>query len=115
MPRLPAFRSSPRGARSSSSQVSKRENRLSWRAPPELSDRPWLTLALALGGRVIGLVLESDDIAPLQGLELTALLRSDRDDVPAAVREVTAGRGVDVALNAVGGAVFPALFESLAT
>ncbi len=73
-----------------------------------------VALALARGGRVIGLVLESDDLAPLQGLEPAVLLRSDRDDVPAAVREATAGRGADVALNAVGAPVFPALFESLA-
>ncbi len=73
-----------------------------------------VALALTLGGRVIALVLESDDLTPLDGLELAGVLRSDRDDVPAGVRTLTAGRGADVALNAVGAAVFPVLFESLA-
>ncbi len=73
-----------------------------------------VALASALDGRAIALVLESDDLAPLDGLELAAVLHSDRDDVPSAVRDLTGGRGVDVALNAVGSPVFPALFESLA-
>ncbi len=71
-------------------------------------------LALALGGRAIALVRESDDLAPLAGLALDGIVRSDRDDVAAAVKELTGGRGVDVALNAIGAPVFPALFESLA-
>jgi NADPH:quinone reductase len=71
-------------------------------------------LTLALGGRVIALVRETDDLTPLAGLQLDGVVRSDRDDVAAAVKELTAGRGVDVALNAVGAPVFPALFESLA-
>ncbi len=73
-----------------------------------------VALASALGGRAIALVLESDDLSPLDGLELAAVLRSERDDVVGSVRELTGGRGVDVALNAIGSPVFPALFESLA-
>jgi NADPH:quinone reductase-like Zn-dependent oxidoreductase len=71
-------------------------------------------LVLALNGHVIALVLESDDLSPLQGLNVTAVLRSDRDNVPDAVRELTAGRGADVALNAVGAPIFTPLLESLA-
>jgi NADPH:quinone reductase-like Zn-dependent oxidoreductase len=71
-------------------------------------------LALALRGRAIALVLERDDLSPLAGLELAGVVRSDRDDVPIAVRELTDGRGADVALNAVGAPVFTALSQSLA-
>lgn len=71
-------------------------------------------LALALGGRAIALVLESSDLSRLAGLELAGVVRSDRDDVPVAVRELTDGRGADVALNAVGAPVFTALSQSLA-
>jgi NADPH:quinone reductase len=71
-------------------------------------------LAAALGGRAIALVLDSNDLSPLDGLKLTGIVRSDRDDVPARVRELTAGRGADVALNGVGAPVFAALCQSLA-
>jgi NADPH2:quinone reductase len=71
-------------------------------------------LALALGGRAIALVLERDDLSPLDGLALAGIVRSDRDDVPSAVRELTDGRGADVALNSVGAPVFAALCQSLA-
>jgi len=74
-----------------------------------------IALALALGGRAIALVRESDDLAPLAGLALLGVVRSDRDDVPVAVKKLTGGRGVEVALNAIGAPVFPALFESLAS
>jgi NADPH:quinone reductase len=73
-----------------------------------------LQLAAALGGNAIALVRSSDDLAPLDGLKIASTLRSDRDDVPSAVRDLTAGRGADVALNAVGAPVFQPLFDSLA-
>ncbi len=71
-------------------------------------------LVAALGGRAIGVVLAADDLSPLEGIELEAIVRSDRDDVPGAVREATDGRGADVALNAVGAPIFAQLFQSLA-
>jgi NADPH:quinone reductase len=73
-----------------------------------------IQFALALGGRAIALVLERDDLSPLDGLSLAGIVRSDRDDVPAKVRELTDGRGADVALNGVGAPVFAALCQSLA-
>jgi NADPH:quinone reductase len=73
-----------------------------------------IELALALGARAIAVVLESDDLTSLKDLDLIAVLRSDRDDVPATVRQITGGRGVEIALNAVGAATFAPLFESLA-
>ncbi|MGC1382055.1 MAG: zinc-binding alcohol dehydrogenase family protein [Candidatus Baltobacteraceae bacterium] len=68
----------------------------------------------ALGGHGIGLVLEHDDITPLDGVKLEGIVHSDRDDVPNAVHALTGGRGVDVALNAVGAPIFAQLFYSLA-
>jgi len=73
-----------------------------------------LQLAAALGGHAIGLVRSRHDVAPLQAMGISGILRSDRDDVPQAVRELTSGAGADVALNAVGAPVFAPLFESLA-
>jgi NADPH:quinone reductase len=70
-------------------------------------------LATALGGKAIALELERN-LPAMDGVEVAAVLRSDRDDVPAAVRALTAGRGADVALNAVGAPVFGQLFDSLA-
>ena len=72
-------------------------------------------LAGALGGKAIALVRSSDDLSPLEGLPVDAVLRSDVDDVPVAVRELTGGRGAEVALNAIGTPVFEPLLESLAT
>jgi NADPH:quinone reductase-like Zn-dependent oxidoreductase len=73
-----------------------------------------VALVGALGGHAIALVRSSDDLEPLAGLGLAAVLRSDTDDVPKAVAELTAGRGADVALNSVGAPVFAALCDSLA-
>lgn len=73
-----------------------------------------VALAIALGANPIALVLERDDLSPLNGLGVAAVIRSDRDDVVTAVREATGGKGADLALNAVGSPIFGALFESLA-
>jgi NADPH:quinone reductase len=72
-----------------------------------------VALARALGARPIALVRESDDLAPLDALGTTTVLRSDRDDVAAAVRQLTAGKGAALALNAVGAPVFAPLLDSL--
>jgi NADPH:quinone reductase-like Zn-dependent oxidoreductase len=74
-----------------------------------------VALAKALGGHAIAVDLSKVDLGPpLSGLEVDAVLRSDTDDVPKAVLELTGGRGADVALNAVGAPVFAQLAESLA-
>ncbi|HZV77491.1 MAG TPA: zinc-binding alcohol dehydrogenase family protein [Candidatus Babeliales bacterium] len=73
-----------------------------------------VALASALGGRAIALVRSADNLAPLEKLAPAAILRSGSDDVPQAVRELTSGRGAEVALNAVGAPVFGPLFDALA-
>lgn len=72
-----------------------------------------VSLIEALGGRAIGLVLSKTDLAPLAAARVEAVLRSDVDDVPAAVKELTGGRGADIAINAVGASLFAPLSESL--
>jgi NADPH:quinone reductase len=71
-------------------------------------------LAAALGAQPIALVLERTDLAPLEGVALAGVVRTDREDVPARVREITGGRGAEIALNGVGSSLFPALYGSLA-
>ena len=74
-----------------------------------------VALVKALGGHAIAMDLSKVDLGPpLEGLNVDAVLRSDTDDVPKAVLELTAGRGAAVALNAVGAPVFTQLAESLA-
>jgi NADPH:quinone reductase len=73
-----------------------------------------MQLVAALGGFAIALVRAKDDVTALADLKPAAILRSDRDDVPHAVRELTSARGADVALNGVGAPIFAQLFESLA-
>ncbi len=73
-----------------------------------------VALVKALGGHAIALDLSNVDLGrPLSGLDVDGILRSDTDDVPKAVLELTEGRGADVALNAVGAPVFAQLAESL--
>lgn len=73
-----------------------------------------VALVKALGGHAVAVDLSSVDLGPpLHGLNVEAVLRSDSDDVPKAVLELTAGRGADVALNGVGAPVFAQLADSL--
>ena len=68
----------------------------------------------ALGGHAVAMDLSSVDLGPpLHGLNVEAVLRSDIDDVPKAVQELTGGTGADVALNGVGAPVFAQLADSL--
>lgn len=64
-------------------------------------------IALQRGARVMGMV---KDKATFEGVEL--ILSSD--DVVKRVREATAGRGAEVALDTVSGPLFPLMIEALA-
>jgi NADPH:quinone reductase-like Zn-dependent oxidoreductase len=73
-----------------------------------------VALVKALGGHAVAVDLSSVDLGPpLHGLNVEAVLRSDTDDVPKTVLELTAGRGAEVALNGVGAPVFAQLADSL--
>jgi NADPH:quinone reductase-like Zn-dependent oxidoreductase len=76
--------------------------------------RAAIALVHAVGGKAIALVRSKSSTASRDGLAAEAVLRSDLDDVPNAVKELTGGRGADVALNGIGASVFPELAASLA-
>lgn len=65
-------------------------------------------IALQKGARVIGLVKQPAEVEGIQFIQ-------SHEDVVARIRELTASRGVDVCLDTVSGAVFPAVIASLAT
>jgi NADPH2:quinone reductase len=67
----------------------------------------------ALGANVIGTVGSQDkaELARENGCDHTILYRDE--DVPTRVREITDGRGVDVAYDSVGGATFTGSLDSL--
>jgi NADPH:quinone reductase-like Zn-dependent oxidoreductase len=70
-----------------------------------------VSLARALGGHAIGVVRPETDANALRELGVE-VLRSDAD-IEDAVRKITGGRGVDVALNGVGANLFAPLAASL--
>lgn len=72
-----------------------------------------VALARALDAHPIAVVRDRDDLARLQALGAAAVLHSGPDDVPAAVRDLTGGKGAALALNGVGMPVFGPLLESL--
>jgi len=53
-------------------------------------------------GQIIAVDVDDNRLETARRLGATATLRSDRDDVPAAVRDQTAGRGADVSFEVVG-------------
>lgn len=71
-------------------------------------------LVVARGGRVVATAGTDDkcEIARSRGAEVT-IDYSEVDDLAAAVREATGGRGVDVAYDGVGAATFDASLDSL--
>jgi NADPH:quinone reductase len=73
-----------------------------------------IQLAHASRGRVIALIKDAGEqwVANLPGVE--AVAESDKGNLEAVVRQVTSGRGADLALNGVGGAVFGPIMSSLA-
>lgn len=68
----------------------------------------------ALGARVIGVSGSADKLARLRALGLDVGLHGRGEDFSPSVLEATGGRGVDLAVNLVGGSVFPACVGSLA-
>jgi NADPH:quinone reductase-like Zn-dependent oxidoreductase len=73
-----------------------------------------LQAARALGARVIGTSGSVDKLQKLQALGLDLGLHTRLPDFGAAVLEATAGRGVDLVVNTVGGSVFAECIRTLA-
>ncbi|HEX2541071.1 MAG TPA: zinc-binding dehydrogenase [Caldimonas sp.] len=65
-----------------------------------------LQVAKALGAQVAGTSGSADKLDRLKDLGLDLALPTRRPDFAAAVLDATAGRGVDLVVNAVGGSVF---------
>ena len=71
-------------------------------------------IAMAQGAEVFATVGSPEKAAFLEGEGVSAVIDYTREDVRDRVRELTGGRGVDVALDPVGGAAFDASVRSLA-
>lgn len=76
--------------------------------------RAAVQLSCARHARVIALVKDADERAQVTRQRVAAIAQSDRANLVDVVREATAGAGCAVALNGVGGIIFPALLEALA-
>lgn len=72
-----------------------------------------VSLAKAFGGNAIGVVRPETDVTALRQLGVE-VLRSDGAAIEDEVRNITDGRGADVALNGVGASLFAPLAASLA-
>lgn len=73
-----------------------------------------LTMAKALGARVIGTSGSADKLARLQPLGLDVALHTRKPDFLDAVMQATEGKGVNLVVNTVGGSVFAECVRSLA-
>ena len=73
-----------------------------------------LQTAKMLGAKVIGTSGSQEKLAQLKSLGLDLGLHTRAPDFHAAVMEATGGRGADLAINTVGGSVFPEIVRSLA-
>ena len=73
-----------------------------------------LQAAKALGARVIGTSGSPDKLARLKALGLDVAVATRAPDFAATVMEATAGHGVDLVVNTVGGSVFAECVRTLA-
>ncbi|HEY0780602.1 MAG TPA: zinc-binding alcohol dehydrogenase family protein [Gemmatirosa sp.] len=76
--------------------------------------RAAVEIAAARGARVVALVRNAGEESRLDRSKVAAVAHSDRNDLADVVRETTRGRGADLALNGIGGAVFQPLLDALA-
>jgi NADPH:quinone reductase-like Zn-dependent oxidoreductase len=73
-----------------------------------------LQAAKAMGARVIGTSGSSEKLSRLGSLGLEVGLQTRRGDFCEAVLKATEGKGANLALNTVGGSVFPEIVRALA-
>ena len=71
-------------------------------------------IANAVGARVIATAGSDDKLSQARQIGAEAVINHYAEDVSARVRELTGGEGVDVIIEHVGAAVWPACFRSLA-
>ena len=72
-----------------------------------------IQIAHAVGARVIATAGSAEKLRKAQEIGADAVLNHYTEDVAARVLELTAGQGVDVIIEHVGAAVWPACFRSL--
>ncbi len=72
-----------------------------------------LQVAKALGAKVIGTSGSADKLERLKPLGLDLALHTRQPDFVQAVMTATGGKGIDLAVNTVGGTMFAALVETL--
>ena len=70
--------------------------------------------AKVIGARVIGTSGSDEKLAKLKAAGLDVGIRSRQPDFAAAVKEATGGKGANLAVNCVGGTVFPEILRALA-
>jgi NADPH2:quinone reductase len=73
-----------------------------------------LQVAKYFGARVIGTSRSKEKLARLKGAELDVGIVTTSSDLAAQVLEATAGQGVNLAVNLVGGSLFPDCVRALA-
>jgi len=71
-------------------------------------------IAKHVGARVIGTTRSAEKLEALKALGLDVGIQASSEDFSAQVLDATSGRGVNVAVNMVGGSVFPHCLRSLA-
>lgn len=73
-----------------------------------------IQLAKAKGARVIALVRDASELLTARSLNVEAIAQSDTGNLQSVTREVTNGKGADLALNGVGSGIMGSLLNSLA-
>lgn len=73
-----------------------------------------IQIARAKRARIVALVRDEEQQKDFAAGSVNAIAASERGDLNQVVREVTSGRGADLALNGVGASIFGALAEALA-
>jgi len=73
-----------------------------------------IQVAHARGANVIALVREACERKAPEAAGVKVIAQSDQENLEAVTREATGGRGAALALNGVGGSIFPAIMASLA-
>jgi NADPH:quinone reductase-like Zn-dependent oxidoreductase len=73
-----------------------------------------IQIAQVVGARSIGTSGSQEKLAKLKAIGLDVGIHTRAPDFAAVVRDATAGAGADVAVNLVGGSMFPELVRSLA-
>ena len=71
-------------------------------------------IAKALGAKTIGTSGSAEKLEKLKAIGLDVAINTRKPDFAAKVREITGGKGVDLAINLVGGTLFGECIKSLA-